>query len=363
MHTQADLEFEAVEGWELLPKGYVHKDVSDVATDSEDNVYLLTRYDAHVIVYDRSGNFLRSWGEDTLSERPHGISVGPDDHVYVVDEDDQTVQKFTREGERLAVFGTSGVGSDSGYVPDSGNLKARVSSITRAAGPFNHPTAVAVTPTGDLFVADGYGNSRVHHFRGDGTLVKSWGTPGTGPGEFHVPHGVTLDQQGRLLVSDRENDRIQLFTQDGEYLEEWTTVQRPAATAINSEGLVFVSELARPAGDWSWVHGTNESLLESRVSILDGESGEVVRRIGLGSGENPCAPRNFAAPHGIEVDSRGDFYVSEVTYSAYVVRAKFSPGHGPYVGEDCHTIQKIARCNVHDGAGGASVVRIEKPSV
>jgi sugar lactone lactonase YvrE len=360
MHTQADLDFEAVVGWESLPEGYVHKDVSDVATDSEDNVYLLTRYDSRVIVYDSAGSFVRSWGEDTLSDRPHGISVGPDDHVYVVDEDDQTVQKFTREGERLAVFGTSGQASDTGYLPDSGNLKARVTSIARAAGPFNHPTAVAVAPSGDLFVADGYGNSRVHHFRGDGTFVKSWGTPGTGPGEFHVPHGITLDQQGRVLVSDRENDRIQLFSQDGDYLEEWTDIQRPAAAAISSEGLVFVSELPRPVGDWSWVHGTNDSRLSPRVSILDGESGEVIRRLGLTSGDAPCAPGNFAAPHGIEVDSHGDFYVSEVTYSMYARFAVMGPSA---VGDDCHTIQKIARCNAHGESGESSVVRLEKPSV
>ena len=362
MEAAVDLDFEAQVGWEQLPAGYVHKDVSDVAVDADDNVYLLTRFDPGVIVYDRSGAFVRSWGRDLLTERPHGISLGPDGHVYIVDEDDQSVQKFTREGERLAVFGTRGVSSDSGYVPDAGGLKARVASITRAAGPFNHPTAVAIAPSGELFVSDGYGNCRIHHFAPDGTLIKSWGRPGTAPGEFHVPHAISLDNQGRLLVSDRENDRIQVFTQDGEFIEQWTDVQRPAAAVVDREGLVYVPEIARPQGDWSWVHGKIESRLPSRLTILDGQTGKVVRRLGVGSGEDPSAPGNFAAPHGIAVDSRGDLYVSEVTYSMYVVRGPaIGANFGPYVGEDCHTFQKLARCDIH--GEGSGVVRVDRPSV
>lgn len=362
MDTATEVDFEAQVGWEQLPAGYSHKDVSDVAVDADDNVYLLTRFDPGVIVYDRGGQFIRSWGKDLLTARPHGLSVGPDGHVYVVDEDDQSVQKFTKEGERVAIFGTRGVASDTGYQPDAGGLKARVTTIVRAAGPFNHPTAVAITGEGHLFVSDGYGNARVHHFGPDGTLLNSWGKPGTGPGEFHVPHQITLDHKGRLLVSDRENDRIQIFTQDGEFVEEWTDLQRPCAAAVDSEGLVFVAELARPQGDWSWVHGTVESYLPSRLAIVDGDTGKVLRRIGLASGEDPCAPGNFAAPHGIAVDSRGDLYVSEVTYSMYVARRPASgPNFGPYVGDHCHTFQKLDRC--HAPGGTQSVNRLERPTV
>lgn len=364
MASTTEIDFDAVVGWEELPHGYVHKDVSDVATDSNDNVYLLTRYDARVIVYDSAGCFVTAWGEDLLTDRPHGISVGPDDMVYVVDEDDHSVQKFTPQGERLATFGTRGVPSDSGYDEKAGNLKKRVETILRPGGPFNHPTGVAIAESGELFVSDGYGNCQIHHYAPDGTLIKSWGRPGTDPGEFNVPHSVSLDHKGRVLVSDRENDRIQVFTQDGEFIEMWTDVQRPAATAIDRDGLVFVPEIPRPKGDWSWVHGTIEERKPARLTVLDGETGKVVRRLGTGSGEDPAAPGNFAAPHGIAVDGNGDLYVAEVTYSMFVARGPAAgASFGVYVGEDCPTLQKLARCDAHAPGSGAGVTRLEKPSV
>lgn len=358
MASTAEIDFQAQPGWEQLPSGYQHRDVSDVAVDSSDNVYLLTRFDPRVIVYTRAGEFVRSWGEEAFTARPHGISVGPDDMVYVVDEDDQTVRKFTPDGQQVAVIGVSGQASDSGYDPAAGGLKARVSSIVRGAAPFNHPTAVAITQTGELYVSDGYGNARIHHFSAGGGLLHSWGEPGTGPGQFHIPHSLSIDSRGRILVSDRENDRIQLFTPEGDFIEEWLDVQRPAATAITAEGLIVVPELARPKGDWSWRHGVIPDRLPSRLSILDGD-GKVLRR--LGSAEQPCEPGSFAAPHGITVDSRGDIYVAEVTYSMYVARGPAAGmDMGPFVGDDCHTIQKLNR----KGAGSESgAVRIPAPSL
>ena len=101
-------KFKVIEGWEKLPSGFVHKDVDGVAVDSRDNVYLITRRDPRVIVYDRDGNFVRSFGEDVFTQRTHGIAVGPDDLVYTVDDGDHTVRKFTPEGKQLMVIGTPG---------------------------------------------------------------------------------------------------------------------------------------------------------------------------------------------------------------------------------------------------------------
>jgi hypothetical protein len=100
--------FKVIEGWEKLPAGYVHKDVDGVAVDSQDNVYLMTRQDARLIVYDRDGNFLRSWGEGLFTQRTHGVCVGPDDMVYAVDDGDHTVRKFTPEGKQVMMIGVSG---------------------------------------------------------------------------------------------------------------------------------------------------------------------------------------------------------------------------------------------------------------
>src|ERR1700687_1757449 len=106
--------FEPVANWEQLPEGHSHRDVVDVAVDSLDRVFLLSREDSRISIYNREGGFIKSWGEGLLTDRPHGITMAPDDSIYCVDEDDQTVRRFTRDGEQLSVIGMSGVSSNTG---------------------------------------------------------------------------------------------------------------------------------------------------------------------------------------------------------------------------------------------------------
>jgi DNA-binding beta-propeller fold protein YncE len=317
--------FEVLEGWEKLPENYVHKDVDGVATDSRDRVYLLTRGDARVIVYERDGTFVTSWGEDIFTPRTHGICIGPDDSVWTVDDGDHTVRKFTPEGKQLMVIGTPGVASDTGYDGKT------VQSIKRGAPPFNRPTDAAVAPNGDLYVVDGYGNARVHHFTPNGKVIRSWGEPGTGPGQFHLPHAVFVARDGRVLVADRENDRIQFFSPEGDYLDQWTHVQRPTDIYIDRDGLVYVSELWWRVGQSSFVHGSIKHDLPGRVSVLDLKGNVLLRWCSA----DRCAAGNFIAPHTLCVDSRGDLYVGEVTYT-------FGVKNG-LVPADAHTFQKFMR--------------------
>ena len=316
--------YEVIEGWERLPAGYMHKDVSGVSVDSRDRVYLITREDARVIVYERDGTFVMSWGENILTPRTHGITVGPDDSVYTVDDGDHTVRKFTPDGKQLMVIGTPDVPSDTGY--DGQTL----TSIKRGAGPFNRPTNMAIAPSGELYVSDGYGNARVHRVTADGRLVQSWGEPGTGPGQFNLPHGICVAADGRVLVADRENDRIQIFSPDGQYLDEWPHVQRPTDIFIDRNGLIYVSELWWRVGQRSFAHGTIKYDLPGRVSVLDANGNVLLRW----ANADRCAPGNFVAPHAICVDSHSDLYVGEVT-NTFGVR----PGLVP---PDCHTLQKFA---------------------
>ncbi|MEW6335748.1 MAG: peptidyl-alpha-hydroxyglycine alpha-amidating lyase family protein [Thermodesulfobacteriota bacterium] len=326
MTTKGIPKFKVIEGWEKLPEGYVHKDVDGVAVDSKDNVYLMTRQDARVIVYDREGNFLRSWGEKVFTPRTHGIAIGPDDMVYTVDDGDHTVRKFTPEGKQLLLIGTPGEASDTGY-DGSGH-----DSVKRAGPPFNRPTDVAIAPDGELYVSDGYGNARVHRFTADGSLVQSWGEPGSGPGQFRLPHGVGISPDDRVFVTDRENDRIHIYSRAGRLLEMWTHVQRPTDISFDSEGRVYVSELWWRVGQESFTNGKINYDLPGGVRVLD-LSGNVLLHWCSADRE---APGNFVAPHTLCVDSHGDLYVGEVTWTFGVARGGVS--------EDAHTFQKFERC-------------------
>jgi DNA-binding beta-propeller fold protein YncE len=321
---QGALGYGVVEGWEQLPPGYEHRDVAGVAVDSEDRVFLICRGDHPVIVYGPEGKFLRSWGEGEFTYRTHGITIGPDDMVYCTDDGNHTVRKFTPSGKLLLTLGTMNTPSDTGYDGKS------TATVSRAGGPFNRPTNLAIGPRGDLYVSDGYGNCRVHRFSPGGELRQSWGEPGTGPGQFFLPHGIAVAADGRVFVCDRENDRIQVFSPDGEYLTEWTDTQRPTHLVFDRQGRAYVSELWWHKGQTSRRHGPIEVPRPGRVSVLDA-AGRVLARWGT---PEATAAGSFAAPHGIAVDSRGAIYVSEVTWTFAVSR-----GLAP---ADCHTFQKFA---------------------
>lgn len=320
--------YKVVEGWEQLPAGYTHNDVVGVGTDSRDRVYILTRMQPMVFIYERDGSFVGTFGEGQFTERTHGLTIGPDDSIYTVDDGNHTVRKFTKDGELVMMLGTPGVASDTGYKPGDW-----VDKITHGGPPFNRPTDVAIAPNGDLYVADGYGNACVHHFSPDGQLIGSWGEPGTGPGQFNLPHGVGVVADGRVFVTDRENDRIQIFSPSGEFLAQWTNVQRPTDVSFGKDGLVYVSELAWLPGNKSFVNGPQTEKKVGRVSVFDME-GNLITRWG---GEPEEVAGNFWAPHTICADSHGDVYVGEVAHTFG------GRGKNGLLPEGFHTFQKFVR--------------------
>ena len=320
------LQYELVEGWEQLPAGYRHADVAGVCTDSNGNVYLFCRGDHPVMIYDREGHFLDSWGEGQFSYRTHGMHMARGDALYLVDDSNHKVGKYTLDGKELFQCGPAERPSDTGGY--DGRTPA---TVTKAAGPFNRPTNLAVAPNGDLFVSDGYGNTRIHRFDPRGRLCESWGEPGSGPGQFRVPHSTWVHTDGRVFVCDRENDRIQIFSPSGEYLTEWLDVQRPQDIFIDTDERVYVGELVWRVGMKSFRRGPIETEEPARLSIFDIE-GNVLLRWG---GADAAQPGNFVAPHGLWVDDRGDIYMAEVT-DTVGVRQGFVP-------EGTHTFQKFAR--------------------
>ena len=301
--------YELVDGWAKCPEGFSFFDVPGLSVDSQDRVYVLSRSAHPVAVFDCEGNLLTWWGEGFF-KRTHGTCVGPDGSVYCTDDKDHTVSKFTLEGKLLLTLGNKDQPSDTGYVQESYDFFWGLTTIKRGGPPFNRPTGIALSPSGEIYVSDGYGNARVHKFSPDGTLLFSWGEPGYAPGQFRLPHSVWVDKQGRVWVPDRENSRIQIFNAQGEFLSQWEDLIRPTDICIDDEGIVYISELCL------------------RVSIFTNDGRLLARWGGGGKGRETTL---FIAPHAIAVDSRGDLYVGEVS--------------GTFGGVDrgSRTVQKFAR--------------------
>jgi len=309
--------------WAKRPPGFTWYEVVGVAVDSRDRAYVFSRGDHPVMVFDRDGTFLNSWGEGQFV-RPHGITVGPDDTVYLTDDTDHTVRKHALDGRLLMTLGTRGQPSNTGAT----SLDYR--TIRQVGAPFHYPTNVALGGDGEIYVSDGYGNARIHKFSPDGKLILSWGEPGAGPGQFQIPHGIAVDRNGTVFVADRENSRLQLFSPAGKFLDEWTTIPRPCEITFDKAGNVYIAELGYRAGMWPGTSPPSPNAPGGRVSVFDANRKLLAR---WGGGDNPTAPGDFFAPHDICIDSHGDLYVSEVVMSGGGNRGLIAP--------DCHTLQKF----------------------
>ena len=290
-----DLTYEASgSDWGNLPEGWTYKEATAVAVDSKDNVFVFNRGGHPMIVFDSDGNLLRTWGEGLFTS-PHGVTIGPDDSVYCTDNRDHTVRKLTPEGKLLMTLGHK----------DKPSPKM-------SGEPFNTPAHLAVDRrNGDLYVADGYGNARVHKYSPDGRLLSSWGESGTGPGQFNIVHNIATDDDGWVYIADRENHRIQVFDSDGRFETQWVNLSRAAAIYVDHRGrrLAYVGEYF--AGVDANSIGTQ---LGPRVTVFD-KKGTVLAR--LGDESYGDEPGRFYSPHGISVDSKGDIYVAEVSWSDY----------------------------------------------
>ena len=287
--------YEVLEGWTKIPEGWVVDEVAGVDVDSKDRLYVFSRGDHPVMVFDRDGSLLDSWGADIFTSA-HSIRVGPDDSVYCVDYGDHTVRGFAKDGTLKLTLGTKNEPSDTGAVGRD------CSTIKHAAGPFNYPTDIAFGPNGDFFVSDGYGNARVHKFSKDGVLLASFGEPGTGRGQFRLPHGAYVSGD-RLYVADRENSRVQVFDLEGRYISEWDDVRRPTSICGDGRGALFVSELGykketKPKENDIRSKNTNPA---SRVTLRS-DDGSILSEIG--GGDDGCAPRELLCPtyavHGFQ---------------------------------------------------------------
>jgi len=289
---EGTFRYEVAEGWGKLPTGWRYGDVGAVGIDRKDNVYVFNRGPHPMIVYDRDGNFLRSWGEG-IFHRAHGLHMGPDDTIFLTDDGDHTVRRCTLDGKILLTIGIPG----------------RPAPFM-SGEPFHRCTHTALSPRGDIYVSDGYGNARVHKFSPDGKLIKSWGESGTEPGQFNIAHNIATDDEGWVYVADRENHRVQVFDGNGKYETQWNNLHRPCGLyCCRGKKPTFVIGELGPGMPVN-LKAPN---LGPRLSIVDGQ-GKLIAR--LGGKEGPgLEPGKFIAPHGLALDSKGDIYVGEVSYT------------------------------------------------
>jgi len=228
--------YSVVHGWPVLPDGMVLGQVSGVAVDSHNHVFVFHRAENSwatdktrlisspaILCFDGpSGKLLASWGENRFLE-PHGLRVDSHDHVWVTDRALQEVFEFSHDGKPLLTIGTE-----------------RVPGVD--ATHFDKPTDIAFAPDGSIYVSDGYGNNRVAKFSASGKFLFDWGHKGQGQGEFDLPHSVAVDAQGLVYVADRSNSRIQVFDSNGKFLKMWSSPElgRPWALTVGPDNLLYV---------------------------------------------------------------------------------------------------------------------------
>jgi sugar lactone lactonase YvrE len=244
---------------------------------------------APVLKFDASGTVTRSFGAG-MFVRPHGIHVDREGNVWVTDGEGPDGKDPRRNGRGHQVFKFS---------PDGRVLMTLGRAGVAGTGPdtFNQPSAVLVAPNGNIFVGDGHGgasNARMMKFSKDGTFIKTWGKPGTAPGDFETPHTLAMDSRGRLFVGDRGNNRIQIFDQDGTYLEEWKQFGRPSGIFIDGNDVLYVADHQSDAK-------TNPGFRKG-MTIGSARDGTVTTRI--------PDPDPEGSQEGVAADGRGNLYGS-----------------------------------------------------
>jgi sugar lactone lactonase YvrE len=304
--------YRTIENWGTLPQGRAWGSTSAVAIDPDGmSVWVAERCGEvrppsrvdltqpfgcggssldPVLKFDPSGTLLKSFGADLLLF-PHGIHVDREGNVWVVDGlgrggKGHQVFKFSPDGKVLLTLGKAGL-------PGSGTDE------------FNAPSAVVTAPNGDIFVADGHGgntNARIVKFAKDGTFIRTWGKKGSAPGELDIPHTIAMDSQGRLFVGDRQNNRIQIFDQDGKFLDQWAQFSRPSGVYIDGKDNIYVADSESESVS------KNHDGWKRGIRVGSAKDGSVTALI-----PDPVEKTNTtSAAEGVAADAAGNVYGAEV---------------------------------------------------
>lgn len=316
-HTQGDAKpvndlpnpYTTLENWAKMPEGRTWGSTSAVDIDPDGrSIWVAERCGANactnsdlpaVLKFDASGKLVKSFGAGMFTF-PHGIHVDRRGNVWVTDAiplgggppptgKGHIVVKFSPEGKVLLTLGKAGLPGDG---PDT----------------FNQPSDVITAPNGDIFVADGHGgnsNARIVKFTRDGKFIKAWGKKGSAPGEFDTPHGLAMDSRGRLFVADRNNNRIQIFDQEGKFLEEWKQFSRLSGIYIDRNDVLYGADSeSNTRRNPGWKRG---------IRIGSAKDGKVTAFIPDPNPNPDSGPGSgTSAAEGVAADSRGNVYGAEV---------------------------------------------------
>jgi DNA-binding beta-propeller fold protein YncE len=285
------ISYEVDPSWPERRPEVVWGPMSGATTDPQGNIWVVSRKNMQVIEYQPDGKFVQAWGEGLMAG-PHEIKVDGQGNVWLVDNGKHCVLKCSPQGKVLMTLGTPGEsGSDDRH--------------------FYKPTDVAISAAGDVYVADGYGNARVVHFDKDGKFVGAWGKLGVEPGEFNLPHAIAVDSKGRVYVGDRNNARIQVFTADGEFIEQWRNIVVPCAFCMTKD-------------DELWVNGTSpmtwrriDNMLgyppKDQLVMKFNTAGKLLQLWSFPMGEDGKEqPGDLNWAHGMTVDAAGNLYIVDV---------------------------------------------------
>lgn len=265
-----ELGYRVIPEFFQAPPGMAVGEASGVALTSKGHIFLFQRATPMLSEYDEHGTYLRSLGEG-LFTHPHGLRVDDEDNLWTTDDGSHLVLKLSPIGRVLLVLGRKGVAAEADWL-------------------FNQPTDVAFGKNREIYVADGYGNSRVVKFDRDGKFLKAWGKYGSGQGEFNLPHTIAVDREGNVYVGDRENMRIQIFDADGRFLKEWTGIGYPYGLFITSDQHVWM------------IDGGYDRIVE-----LD-QDGRILGAFG----EPGHAPGQFAWGHFLAIGKDRKIYAADV---------------------------------------------------
>jgi sugar lactone lactonase YvrE len=280
-----ELDYAVAPAAVTLPAGRTMGATASVAFDANGHLWVLSRGDQAFFEFNPDGTFIRSFG-DKLFTRAHGLRIDREGNLWATDVGGHVVVKLTRDGQLLLTIGTKGEAGEWNEAAGSRRL--------------NQPNDVAIAASGDVFVAQGHtpgpdGDARVLKFDRNGKFIKSWGGKGSGPGQFQVAHGIAIDAKGLLWVADRENQRMQVFDQDGKFVREIKYKGLPCSLDIGRQYIYMVNGFA------------------GQLLRLD-LNGKVLAAIGKpGKG-----PGEFGEAHMIAVSQKDEIYVADSVNAALV---------------------------------------------